>query len=242
MILNQFVYGTYKSLDDCGLYIEKRPSPTVPQRDTTKTHVPGRNGDVIQYNGCFLNTTRTYKVGCSDIDANMPNIRKMLTQTGYNELIDTYDPNFYRLAAVVNTVSFEEDLLNFGHANIQFDCEPYMYDIFGKWRLSVSTSSTKPSELENTYDTESLPTILIQAEGGKTVNIMLNSKSFQFKMPSGENKVYINSKNQLCYYNSKNLISGYLSDSFPVLATGKNSICVINATSAYVYPHWRKLG
>ena len=59
MILNQFAYGTYKSLDDCGLYIEKRPSPTIPLRDTTKTHVPGRNGDVIQDNGCFLNATRT---------------------------------------------------------------------------------------------------------------------------------------------------------------------------------------
>lgn len=239
MIINQFAFGSYLSMDDCGLYIEKRPSPTIPQRDTTKTHVPGRSGDIIQDNGCFLNVTRTYKVGCSDIDANMPNIKKMLTQTGYQALADSYDGQFFRYAACLNATSFEEELLNIGHANIQFDCEPYKYDVFGKGQRTVSVNSSSPSKLENPYDVEALPTIYLEAAEGKTVTIMLNSKSFQFKMPSGANKAYINSKNQICYYGSNNLISGYISDSFPVLSTGENSICAINATSAKIYPYWR---
>ena len=241
MIINQFAFGSYLSMDDCGLYIEKRPAPTIPQRDTTKTHVPGRSGDVIQDNGCFLNVTRTYKVGCSDIDANMPNIMKMLTQTGYRELADSYDGNFFRYAACLNATSFEEELLNVGHANIQFDCEPYRYDVFGQWKISISVNSAKPTALKNVYDVEALPTIYLEAAEGKTVTIMLNSKSFQFKMPSGTTKAYINSKNQICYFGPKNLISGYISDNFPVLSTGENSICAINATSAGIYPYWRTL-
>ena len=59
MKINQFQFGEMFSYNDCGLYIEKRPSPTVPLRDVTKTHVPGRSGDVIQDNGCFLNIIKS---------------------------------------------------------------------------------------------------------------------------------------------------------------------------------------
>lgn len=239
--MNKFIFGGFDSHEDCKLYIEKRPAPAIPQRDTTKTHVPGRSGDVIQDNGCFLNVTRTYKVGCSDIDGNFANIKKMLAQIGYQELTDSYDPFFYRFAAVLNETSFEEDLLNVGHANLTFDCEPYKYDISGIIARSVSASSSAMTTLNNPYDYPALPKFYITASAGTLLTIMINSKSYSFKMPTAFTEVNIDSRSESCYSVSHNLNSGYNSDYWPELTPGENNICVLNAKSAKVYPYWRTL-
>lgn len=240
-MINQFAFGDFKSYDDCGLYIEQRPSPTVPQRDITKTHVPGRSGDVIQDNGSFLNFTRTYKVGCSDIDGHIDKIKEMLSQTGYQMLMDTYDQMFYRFAAVVNATSFEEELLNVGHANITFDCEPYKYYAFDIIARSVSTDSSSVTTFSNPYPHDALPRLQIKADAGTSCTIMVNSKSFLFTMPTGNTVAYIDSLSESCYYNTKNLNSGYKSDSWPVLSPGDNTICVIGAKDAKILRRWRTI-
>lgn len=239
--MNKFIFGEYDSLEDCKLYIEKRPAPTVPQRDITKTHIPGRSGDVIQDNGCFLNVTRTYKVGCPDITGNFDKIKKMITQIGYQTLVDSYDPLFYRFAAVTNEISFEEELLDVGHANLTFDCEPYKYDITGKISKSVSTDSSALTTLSNPYDHSALPRLYITAARGASLTIMLNSKSFSFKMPTGFSNVNIDSGSESCYFTSNNLNDCYGSDTWPELTPGENKICVLNAQSAKIFPNWRTL-
>lgn len=240
-MINKFYFGGHDSYKYCKLYIEKRPAPSIPQRDITKTHVPGRSGDVLQDNGCFLNVTRTYKVGCSDIDGNFENIKKMVSQIGYQMLTDTYDPLFYRFGAVLNETAFEEDLLNVGHASLIFDCEPFKYDITGKNAWTVSTSSSALTKLNNKYDYTALPRFYVTATAGTTVTIMVNSKSFAFKMPTGFTTVNIDSRSQACYNGDDNLNSGYGSDLWPELAPGENKICVLNAKSAKIYPNWRTL-
>lgn len=242
MKINSFEFGGISSLD-CGLYIEKRPSPTVPLRDLTKTHVPGRSGDVIQDNGCFLNVTKTYKVGCADIDANINKIKQLLSQSGYQALLDSYDPDAYCYGAILNAVSFEEELLNVGHASIQFDCEPYRYvfkDILGK---SVSVDSAQTTVLINTYEHIALPRIYIVAKDklGSTVTIKVNSESFTYTFPVGYNYVNIDSSEEACYLGDTNFNANYGSDTWPELKPGSNTICVINAKSAKIFPNWRTI-
>lgn len=241
--MNKFIFGGFDSHEDCKLYIEKRPAPAIPQRDTTKTHVPGRSGDVIQDNGCFLNVTRTYKVGCSDIDGNFANIKKMLAQIGYQKLTDSYDPFFYRFAAVLNETSFEEDLLNVGHASVQFDCEPYRYSLMGQLGMTVSTNSSEVTTITNPYEHSSLPRIYITAADrlGGAVTIKVNDKSFIYTFPKGYNSVNIDSLSEACYASGINFNSGYESDTWPELALGDNTICVIGAKSAKVFPNWRTI-
>ena len=242
MKINSFEFGGISSLD-CGLYVEKRPPLTVPLRDLTKTHVPGRSGDVIQDNGIFLNVTRTYKVGCSDIDSNTNKIKKLISQTGYQILIDSYDSDAYYYGAIVNAVSFEEELLNVGHASIQFDCEPYRYiikDLLGK---VISVDSTKTTAIINPYEHIALPRIYIVANDnlGSSVTIKLNDSSFIFTFPAGYKYVSIDSSAEACYYGDSNLNAGYGSDAWPELQPGGNTICVIGAKSAKIFPNWRTI-
>lgn len=240
-MINQFLFDGIYSYSDCGLYIEKRPSPIVPQRDITKTHVPGRSGDVILDNGCYLNVTQTYRVGCSDIDGKLSKIKEMLSKTGYRKLFDTYNSDFFRYAAVINAISFEEDLLNVGHANIEFDCEPYRYQTAGLLSKKISVSETNMTNLNNPFMCDALPSIYIQAQAEKTCTIMINSDSFSFTMPEGNTKVYIDSLSESCYFNENNLNNGFNSDVWPSLSSGINSICVIGATSAQICPRWRTI-
>lgn len=243
MKINQFQFGEMFSYNDCGLYIEKRPSPTVPLRDVTKTHVPGRSGDVIQDNGCFLNITKNYKVGCADIDANIAKVKKMLSQKGYQILADSYDPDFFRYGAILNAISFEEDLLNVGHASVQFDCEPYKYNIMGQLGVTVSTNSSEVTTITNPYEHSSLPRIYITAADrlGGAVTIKVNDKSFIYTFPKGYNSVNIDSFSEACYASGINFNSGYGSDTWPELAPGDNTVCVIGAKSAKVFPNWRTI-
>lgn len=239
--MNQFLFNDMNSYDDCGLYIEKRPAPMTPQRDITKTHIPGRSGDVIQDNGCYLNTTLTYKVSCSDIDSNLDAIKKMFDVVGYAKLFDTYDPDFYRYASVSNLISFEEELLNVGRANIEFDCEPYRYLTMGMYSRKLSVDQSNMTSLTNEYDHNALPKIYFQAAAGTTCTIMVNSESFSYTMPPDQTKVYIDSASESCYFGGKNLVAGYNSDSWPCLLPGANTLCVIGAINALIYPRWRTI-
>lgn len=241
MKINQFEFDGIKSYDECGLYIEKRPAPTIPQRDYTKTHVPGRSGDVIQDNGCFLNVSRTYKVGCPDLFMKFDKIKKMLAKTGYKKLSDSYDPGFFYYAAVTEATSFEEELLNVGRANIVFDCEPYKYSNSGNTPINVSTNAGLTTALKNNYLFSALPKFKISGDEGTSVTIVVNSKSYNFKFPTGENTVYIDSLSESCSWNFKNLNAGYNSESWPELLPGTNKICVIGASDAVIYPQWRTI-
>ncbi len=242
MKINSFEFGGISSLD-CGLYVEKRPPLSVPLRDLTKTHVPGKSGDVIQDNGSFLNVTRTYEVGCADIDSNINKIKKLLSQTGYQFLIDSYDSDAYRYGAIVNAVSFGEELLNVGRASIQFDCEPYRYVIKDLLGINISVDSAKTTAIINVYEHTALPRIYIVANDklGSSVTIKVNSSSFIFTFPVGYNYVNIDSSAEACYCGDSNLNSGYGSDTWPELMPGGNTICVIGAKSAKIFPNWRTI-
>ena len=237
---NYIIFNNYNSKTTCGLSIEKRPRRGTPVRDVTVTHIPGRDGDLIQDNGSWNNVDITYEVGCSDIDAHIASIRQMLASVGYQRLRDTYDPDFYRLAAVKDGAEFEEDLLNFGHAKITFTADPYRYQVSSSNDTTIT--STRSATLANPYAYKSKPLLTIFASAGSTVTIMVNSASYLFTMPPGESVAMMDCATETIYNMARqSLISGYGSDSFPELAPGNNTVYQNSATSVAIAPRWRCL-
>lgn len=239
MALNYFTFGDYQSLKDCGLYIEKRPAPQKPVRDVSIHSVPGRDGDLIIDNGRWKSVSLKYQVGCNDIDSKIDNINEMLCQSGFRELTDTYDTEVFRKACCINAVEFQEDLLNFGHAVIEFTCDPYRYLKEGNFEQQITLGSV----LTNPSECESLPRILVYAGSGTTCTIHLNSNNYTFKMPAGRNYLYIDSELMKAYYGNNNYTDALQFDEFPVLTSGATTVQATTSSGTiklYITPRWRK--
>ena len=182
-MINYFHFGPYQSKRDCGLVIEKRPRKTTPIRDFTLTHVPGRDGDVYIDNGCYHNIELTYSVGCSNVDSNITKIREMLSQPGYMHLRDSYDLEKFYIACVANPGQFEEDLLNFGHATVIFNAEPYRYEYFGYGTSQTFATSGSSTKLTNPYKYSAKPKFHIQGSGGGNYTLYVTNNSVQIGYP-----------------------------------------------------------
>lgn len=242
MALNHFTFGDFQSLKDCGLYIEKRPAPQKPVRDVTAHQVPGRDGDVLIDNGRWNSVTVKYQVGCSDIDANIDKINQMLCQTGFQNLRDTYDPEVYRKACCINAMEFQEDLLNFGHATIEFSCDPYRYLISGN--SSITATVTSDTVIENPTGFTALPRIYLVATPGATCTIHLNSNNYPVAMPSNRSSLYIDSESMNAYVGNTNFNDALLFDEFPVLEPGETTVQLTTSSGtirALIIPRWRKI-
>lgn len=242
MSFNSFTYNGLNSFNDCGLYIEQRPAPVRPARDGQFISVPGRSGDVYIDGGKYNNVSIKYNVGCSDIKTYIPIINKMLNVIGYNNLSDTYDSDYYRMAMCVNAVEFQEDLLNFGHAVIEFNCEPYRY-------LKSGDITIKGNQLNQTVTNptnfEAYPNIRLVGTAGSNCTLFVGGKSYTFKL--AYSYMNIDSENCIFYNQAKTGIitdctGNWNSDDFPVFIPGGNKITAAgNITEVSVIPRWRTL-
>ncbi len=238
MALNYFTFGGYQSLKDCGLYIEKRPARIKPRRDVTAHQIPGRDGDVYIDNGRWESVPQRYQVGCSNIDRYIDKINEMLCQPGMLKLSDSYDNTVYRKAMCINSMEFTEDLLNFGHATIEFICDPFRYLAEGDTTMQLAEGViTNPTEFD------ALPLIIISTSGQFTIH--LNSKSYTFEDLSG--LYYVDCEALKIYKGRNNCNSVALFDEFPVLTPGENTISFTSTSTAanpytvLMQPRWRKI-
>lgn len=238
MALNYFTFGDYQSLKDCGLYIEKRPARIKPMRDVTAHQIPGRDGDVYIDNGRWESVPQRYQVGCSNIDRNIDKINEMLCQPGMLRLSDSYDNTVYRKAICINSMEFTEDLLNFGHATIEFLCDPYRYLL--AWD---NTQVLSEGVITNPTAFEALPLFIITTTGQFTIH--LNNKDYTFGNLSG--LYYVDCEAMKIYRGRKNYNSVALFDEFPVLSPGENTISFTSTSTAAnpytvaIQPRWRKI-
>lgn len=238
--MNSFEFGLYNS-NYANLYIEKRPAPAAPERRKSVYTVAGRSDDVYEDEGCFNNITLAYQVGCSHIDENLAYIKALVSQSGYMKLKDTYYPDGYYRAFIYNPVKFTEDLLNFGHATIEFSADPYFYLDLGDTPITLSSART----LTDPTGFGSKPTIIVNGTSGANVTIFINSKQYNCKIPSGYSKLIIDCFNEVAYVAdgsvNKNAIKYYLSDEFPMFDGRNPAISFVGATSMTILPKWRRL-
>ena len=88
-----------KSSADCRIQVAHPPGYAYPERDYTITHIPGRNGDIIQDNGCYKNVERTYEVSFDAPNEDFATYANAVSAwlhstTGYARLEDSYEPNY----------------------------------------------------------------------------------------------------------------------------------------------------
>lgn len=169
---NSFEFNGINSMNN-GVYISGNAVFNAPERDVEMIVIPGRNGEFIRDNGRFNNIEVTYPCGMFGDDdyafrTKLRQFRNLLAgQTGYQRLVDTYNPDEYRLGVFKDAVEVEPAALNTaGQFEVIFNCKPQRYLISGETKTTVTSGST----VTNPTRFDAQPMIMTKGYGTLTVN------------------------------------------------------------------------
>lgn len=226
-----------QSSRDYRIQVEKPPGYDIPERDFESIHIPGRNGDVIMDKGSYKNTIRSYDISFGDLDKTFfemgrKAIQWLCSSITYARLEDSYEPDVYRMAVYLNSLSIENILNHGGRATIEFNCKPQRFFKIGE-KISTFTSQ---GYLKNPTSFESLPVVKVYGSGTGTINI----GGYVVGISAIDQFVVIDSELQECYkylQNKNHTVS--LDRDFPKLGPGNNNISFSGGvTKLEVTPRW----
>lgn len=223
-----------KSSADCRIQVAHPPGYAYPERDYTITHIPGRNGDIIQDNGCYKNVERTYEVSFDVPNEDFATYANTVSAwlhstTGYARLEDSYEPNYYRMATYQESNIFENLYNQAGTATIVFECKPQRFLKTGDNIITIQNSLT----IMNPTGFEAYPLFKVTGTSGV---LIVNGNSITFS--SIDNFVMLDCELQDAYKENINKNST-ISGTFPVLKTGSNTISWTgDISSVTMKPRW----
>lgn len=168
---NSFTFDNINSLTE-GVYISGSSAFNAPERDVEMIVIPGRNGEFVRDNGRFNNIEVTYPCGVvgdsTDFKTKMQNIRnKLASKRGYCRLVDTYNPNEYRMGVFKDAIEVEPVAQNTaGEFEVVFNCKPQRFLTSGETKTTVTSGST----VTNPTRFDAQPLIMTKGYGTLTVN------------------------------------------------------------------------
>ena len=223
-----------KSSADCRIQVAHPPGYAYPERDYTITHIPGRNGDIIQDNGCYKNVERTYEVSFDAPNEDFATYANVVSAwlhstTGYARLEDSYEPNYYRMATYQESNIFENLYNKAGTATIVFECKPQRFLKTGDNIIAIQNSLT----IMNPTGFEAYPLFKVTGTSGV---LTVNGNSITFS--SIDDFVMLDCELQDAYKENINKNST-ISGTFPVLKPGSNTIRWTGGISSVTMkPRW----
>lgn len=223
-----------KSSADCRIQVAHPPGYAYPERDYTITHIPGRNGDIIQDNGCYKNVERTYEVSFDAPDEDFATYANAVSAwlhstTGYARLEDSYEPNYYRMATYQESNIFENLYNQAGTATIVFECKPQRFLKTGDNIITIQNSLT----IMNPTGFETYPLFKVTGTSGV---LTVNGNSITFS--SIDDYVILDCELQDAYKENINKNST-ISGTFPVLKPDSNTIRWTGSISSVTMkPRW----
>ena len=223
-----------KSSADCRIQVAHPPGYAYPERDYTITHIPGRNGDIIQDNGCYKNVERTYEVSFDVPNEDFATYANAVSAwlhstTGYARLEDSYEPNYYRMATYQESNIFENLYNQAGTATIVFECKPQRFLKTGDNIITIQNSLT----IINPTGFEAYPLFKVTGTSGV---LTVNGNSITFS--SIDDFVILDCELQDAYKENINKNST-ISGTFPVSKTGSTTISWTgDISSVTMKPRW----
>lgn len=224
---------------DYGVYISGSGVYDAPVRVYEEITVPGRNGILLGSEKRLESVELTYPAFIyRDFAKNIQNFKGMLySKSGFQELVDTYNPDEYRMAMFAGGLEIEMDpVLSGGHFDLTFICRPERFLFLGTVPL-MSTSDQMVTYNPTEFDAR--PLIRVYGTGSLTVNgttITITEASEYTDIDCDLMEVFKGDYSRNAYVE----IDG---NEFPVLSPGDNVIT--RASSAIskieITPRWWRL-
>lgn len=218
-----------------GVYINGQGTFNAPARAYELIDIPGRNGALIGNEKRLENIEVTYPAFIyTNFREQIQNWRNfLLSRVGYKKLIDSYNPDEYRMAAYAGAFEVEATRKNnAGQFEIVFNCKPQRFLTSG----DIVTTLTANGHLTNPTRFPAKP--LLRVYGAGTVSV--GSTSITITDPP-YSYTDIDCEMQDAYYGATNL-NKYIrltGQRFPELASGSNYITMQSGvTRVDITPRW----
>jgi len=219
-----------------GIYISGQGVFDSPTRDISFIQVPGRNGDLIGLSTRLQNGTLTYNESfiIENFQSNLAAFRAFaLMAAGYRRLIDTYNPDEYRLVTYAGPLSVSPTKRNnAGQFSLSFNCMPQRFLLSGDRPLTFTSSGN----VMNPTRFDAQPHIRVYGAGvlgiGNT-NITIASHSNTY--------MDIDCATGRAYYGATPLDNKVTLNTidYPVLKPGHNGVALGSGiTKVIITPRW----
>lgn len=209
---------------DFGMVVAEAPSFEKPTKRTEVFTVPGRNGAVIFQDGSYEDTVRTYRAWiASDREEARETLADkvnaltawLFSNSGYNRLEDSFEPDVFRLAYYSGTNDVSNELTQYGETTLTFTCRPERFLKNAETPLEISNGDT----IANPTRFSSKPLIYIEASGVVTVSI--NGASIEATVADYIN---IDCERMNAYRLPSENRNDKVSGTFPQIAPGMNGV------------------
>ena len=166
-IFNTLEFDGINSLEQ-GVFITGESVYNAPERDVESVEIAGRSGDYLIDKGRWKNIDVKYTCGCfgEDQDEFAKKIRKfrnlLASRYGYHRLVDSYNPEEYRLGVFKNPVEVNsQSMKRAGEFDLVFNCNPKRYLMSGDSEMTV----TDGEEIFNPTPFDSSPLLAVKGYG-----------------------------------------------------------------------------
>lgn len=140
-------------LSDFGVYTSGAAAFSAADRDYEVVEVPGRSGDLLFDNKKYKNISVTYRgFIVENFKNNIDGLRNYLSSNfGYRRIEDTYNPEYYRLGFLANSLVVETaNLDEAGGFDIVFNCKPQRFLKSGEVELEFNQNGGISNPTYNT--------------------------------------------------------------------------------------------
>lgn len=240
------------STADLGLVIQAPPAYSIPKRDYTVTHVPGRSGDVIVDNNSYSDANRTYSIAAiykkgTNFVLNAESLSKWLhSAKGYARLEDSYDPEVYRLAVYADEVDLQDFLHTVTVLNATFKCKPQRFLKSGEEEVMINDGGeilnptkypSKPLLKFKVLDNNSESIIQFTTTDGKV-------HKFTFSSSTVNEEITFDSELMECYNTTRYLNEFVTLNDYEdgiLLEEGVSTVSLTNIEYLKIIPRWWSL-
>ena len=149
------------------------------QRKMTVVQVAGTNREVVEMEDAWESYDQPYTLFVGDgtedsIQEALVAVAEVLYKKGYQELIDDYEPDYFRLAYFQGPFDIDNKRTRVGKFDVSFRCRPERFLLQGKYPSEVASGGV----LANPTKYMAKPLIHITGSGSGTLTIGNTTMSF----------------------------------------------------------------
>lgn len=229
-------YLTFDGVDSraFGLYISGTGTFNSPEREYQNISIPGRDGDLLGVSTRLRNVGLSYPAfiytGARQQLAALRGF--LLSHVGYFRLVDSYNPEEYRLAVYKGPLEADPTpVLDAMQFDLVFECKPQRYLIVGETAQSITSGDT----LTNPSPFTARPLIRVHGAGSlmvgaDVVTVAANNYSY----------IDIDAEMMDCYSGADNCnaLVTFAENDFPTLPAGQTGITYSGFSAVEVTPRW----
>ena len=208
-----------------GIRLQKEMEFDAPEPDTETESIPGRNGNVVYWNGAYKNLRGTATCYCLDrnVAATVREANNWLLSKGgvYRRLETLLEPHVYRKARIVKAIRLAPRMNRINAFEIEFDCMAPKFLKDGEKTISIASGAV----LRNPTGQIARPLITLDCStasstltvGGRTLTIDTTGRGIILDCEEAE--MY-----RLQQDGSRVSLGYYADGDFPILEAGETAI------------------